>query len=76
TVEGETYYVMLKKVADESASDAESESESEDDGESAKEHVQSASEDQVSKHEEQKQGRGGEIKADIDSKSQAASEKV
>ncbi|KAG8953145.1 hypothetical protein FRC04_003093 [Tulasnella sp. 424] len=70
TVEGETYYVMLKHKADEAAE------ESDDGEESAKEHVESASKDQMVKHEEQKEGRGGEIKADTDSKSQAASEKV
>lgn len=70
TVEGETYYVMLKHKADEAAE------ESDDGEESAKEHVESASKDQIVKHEEQKEGRGGEIKADTDSKSQAASEKV
>ncbi|KIO28331.1 hypothetical protein M407DRAFT_243024, partial [Tulasnella calospora MUT 4182] len=72
TVAGESYYVILKHKVDEDAAAEES-----DDGEeSAKEHVESASQDQNIKHEEQKKGRGGEIKADTESKSQYASEKA
>ncbi|KAG8928384.1 hypothetical protein FRC01_006007 [Tulasnella sp. 417] len=70
TVSGEAYYVIVKHKADEAAE------ESDDGGESAKEHVESASQDQNAKHEEQKKGRGGEIKADTESKSQYASEKA
>ncbi|KAG8965378.1 hypothetical protein FRC00_004534 [Tulasnella sp. 408] len=70
TVEGESYYVMVKHKEEAAAE------ESDDGEESAKEHVESASKDQNVKHEEQKEGRGGEIKADTDSKSQYASEKA
>jgi len=63
TVEGDTYYVVLKHKEAEKSEDEESEGtgeESED--ESAREHVAASKEGQDQKEEKQQQGKAGEIK--------------